>query len=249
MAKSYTFKQVIFALREEYMKIQKQLNDLNQYIEVSDKIENFDIRLVGNPCIMKLYLDKRKNLLSRILKVDRMLKRLGLYTYGNDYYGYDITVDINEVYYDGKKELCKVWNSDEFKNKISKIMKTDFAQNIVANNYVSICCNENQINSLLIDSCGINLLNGINGGYPDFMYDACKDEFIMRNEEKVIVPDDIYKILDLSLDGNYLNDYHHNILNNYKEKEVIIDDNFDSKNARLNIIDRPKEIILKPKKM
>ena len=70
----------------------------------------------------------------------------------------------------------------------------------------------------------------------------------MINEEKIITPDDIFKLLNLSLDGNYLNDYHRRVLNNYEEKEIDIDDSFNSNEAKLEIIEEPKKLILKPKK-
>ena len=70
----------------------------------------------------------------------------------------------------------------------------------------------------------------------------------MKNEEKIITPDDIYKLLNLSLDEKYLNDYHRRILDNYEEKEIDIEDNFNSNKAKLEIIEEPKKLILKPMK-
>ena len=49
---------------------------------------------------------------------------------------------------------------------------------------------------------------------------------------------------------DYLNNYHHKILDNYEEKEIDIDidDNFNINVAKLKIIEEPKRLILKPKK-
>ena len=72
----------------------------------------------------------------------------------------------------------------------------------------------------------------------------------MINKEKNITFDDIFKLLSLSINRNYLNNYHHKILDNYEEKEIDIDidDNFNSNVAKLKIIEEPKRLILKPKK-
>ncbi len=240
MDKTYTFSQIILGLRKEYVEVEKQLIELKKHVNVSSEVEDFYFYIAGNPCTMFLYLHKKKNILEKL----EML--LGLYMHGTT--NYNITDGINKNYYCDKKEICFITGQDELNKKIEAIVNTDFFKKIVANNYISIPCIENKINSLQITPGHIGLINGINGVYPHLDYYSHGDILVMRNEEKIITPDDILKLLNLSLDGNYLNEYHHRVLDNYEEKEIDIDDNFSSNEAKLEIIEEPKKLILRPKK-
>lgn len=242
MENTYTFKQIIFALRQEYIEIEKQLSELNKYINVSNKVEHFYFYIAGNPCELFLYLDMKRNLLEKLEVL------LGTYIYGTT--TYNVTAGIKDRYYYNKQEICSILYQEELNKKIEKIVQTDFFKNIVANNHTSIPCNENEINHLIITSQHIGLINGFNGNHPYLDYYPIYDELVMINKEKNITFDDIFKLLSLSINRNYLNNYHHKILDNYEEKEIDIDidDNFNSNVAKLKIIEEPKRLILKPKK-
>ena len=240
MGNAYTFKQIIFALRKEYIEVEKQLTELKKFVDVSSKVEDFYFHISGNPSKLFLYLHKKKNLLEKI----EML--LGQYIHGTK--NYNVTEGANNSYFYRKKEICSINNLDELNKKIEQLVQTDFFKNILANNYISIPCNENKINTLHITAGYIGLINGINGDYPHLDYYPRSDELVMRNEEKIITPNDIFKLLNLSLNSSYLNNYHHRILDNYEEKEIDIDDSFNSNVVKLEIIEEPKRLILKPKK-
>lgn len=239
MNKTYTFKQVIFGLRKEYLDVEKQLKNLKKYVNKSNRVEDFYFHTAGNPCSIFLYLETKKSLLEKLETL------LGTYIMGQT--NFEVTRDIKDAYFHHKKKICSINNIDELKEKIDEIMQTNFIKNIVANNHNGIPCIENKINSLSITSSSIHLLNSFTEIYPFFDYYPRWDEIIMRNKEKVITPDDIFNILNLSLNGSFLNDYHCSILDNYEEKEIDIDDNFDSSLARLEIIEEPKKLILKQK--
>lgn len=108
-------------------------------------------------------------------------------------------------------------------------------------------CIENNIYSLLVTAGLIQVMNRIGEPYSFFAYIPDKDILMVENKEKVITPDEIYEKLNLSLDKNNLNDYHREILDNYEEKEVDIDGSFNSNRVKLEIIEEPKKLILKPK--
>lgn len=239
MNETYTAKQILFGLRKEYIEVEKHLTELKKYVNVSKKVENFYFQIAGNPSELFLNLRKKKNLLEKL----KMF--LGLYIYGTT--NYNVTNGINNSYYYKKKEICNISNQEELNKKIEQIVQTDFFKNILANNHISIPCNENEINTILITAGYIGFLNGINEIYPHLDYYPNSDELIMKNVEKIITPDDIFKLLNLTFDRSYLNEYHHNILDNYKEKEIDIDDCFISNEAKLEIIEEPKKLILKPK--
>lgn len=71
MDKTYTFKHVIFGLREEYLKIEKELNELKKYVDVSNEVSDYHFNIAsgiyGKICAMQLVLNKKQNLIEKIL--------------------------------------------------------------------------------------------------------------------------------------------------------------------------------------
>lgn len=243
MDKTYTFKHVIFGLREEYLKIEKELNELKKYVDASNEVSDYHFSISGgmynNPCVMQLVLTKRKNLLEKILGKMKLLMEV--------YKSYEVTDEVKNAYYYKNKQFCSINNQDELSKRIKEIVETDFFGNIVANRHVFIPCLENKDNSLLITAGRIDVFHGRNLFDPHFSYWSKNDEFAVMHLKKIITPDDINKLLNLSLNGSYLNDYHRNILDNYDDKEIEIDD-FALKGCfKLDIIEEPKKLILKPK--
>lgn len=235
----YTFKHVIFALRKEYLAIEKQLQELKKYVSVSDNVQDYYFHIAGDPCQLFLFLYKRKNLL------EKMQVMLGTYIYGKN--NYNVTDGILSTYLDSKKEIATIDNLDEVNDKIKQIVESDFFKSIVANHHVSIPCIENNTNSLLIAPFGIELLNGINNSYPHFDYCAYDDSISVRNMGKPVCFDDIFDILSLRLDSKFLNDYHCHVLEEYEDKEIQVDDHFDSDDVKFEIVEDAKKIVLKPK--
>lgn len=243
MDKIYTFKHVIFGLREEYLKIEKELNELKKYVDVSRDVSDYHFSIAGgmynNPCVMQLVLTKRKNLIEKILGKMKLL--MGVYK------SYELTNEVKNAYYYKNKQFCSINNQDELSKGIKEIVETDFFENIVANRHVSIPCLENKDNSLLITAGRIDVFHGNNLLDPHFSYWSRNDEFEVMHLERIITPDDIDKLLNLSLNSSYLNDYHRNILDNYEEKEIDVCDFAEKGCFKLNIIEEPKKLILKPK--
>lgn len=240
MNKTYTFKHIIFALRKEYLQIEKQLEELKQYVNTSEQINNFYFHIAGNPCRLFLYLEKKKNLLDKISLL------LGTYIHGRT--NYEVTNEINDIYKYHNQLLCCINNKEEMQNKINNIINAEFFKNIVANNHISIPCIENEINTLLIASNHIHLINGINGDYPHLDYYPKKDILVLQSETKTITSNIILHLLNLSIDSSYLNKYHHKILDNYKEKEVLLENNFIEKEVTLEIKEDSKKLVLIPKR-
>lgn len=244
MNRIYTFEQIVFALRKEYLETEKQLNQLKKYVEITGKIDDVNFRLTDTRK-MRLFLTKKQTFL------DKIKKELGLYIYGA--YNHDVTTDMFTSYYIGKKEVCSISNVEELRKNIKDIIESDFSQNIVINNKTSIPCNENNNTSLLITPLGMGLSNycddDSNERFSCFLYDSSEDAFTLINKEKNITLDEIYKLFSLSFASCYFNDYHYKLLDNYQEKELDIEDKFDNKYSKLEIIEEPKKLILRPKKM
>lgn len=247
MTESYTLKQIIFALRKEYLEVEKQLNDLKKYATANDSINDFQFRLThfsSNTCRMILDLKKKKNLLDKIKKI------LGTYPYG---LYCDVTTKVEKSYYIGYRGILTISNLEELRKAINEIMQTDFVQNIVANNGSAIPCNENKYNKLFIITGGIDFRTSMKPSYDDdlpwswFYYYSHRDEIVVKNGKKIITPEDIYESFDLSFSSSYLNNYHRKFLDNYEEKEVDIDGIFNSTKVNLEIIEEPKKLILRQK--
>lgn len=243
MDKTYTFKHVIFGLREEYLKIEKELNELKKYVDVSRDVSDYHFSIAGgmysNPGVVQLVLTKRKNLIEKILGKMKLLMVF--------YKSYDLTNEVKDAYHYRNKQFCSINNQDELSKRIKEILETDYFMNMVANKHFAIPCLENKNNSLLITHGIIDVFRGKDLSAPHFSYLSRNDEFEVLHLEKIITPDDINKLLNLSLNGSYLNDYHRNILDNYEEKELDIYDFAEKGCFKLDIIEEPKKLILKPK--
>lgn len=153
---------------------------------------------------------------------------------------------MKDTYYFGNKQFCSINNPEELSKRIKEIVKAEFFGNIVANKHSPIPCLENKNNSFLITASNMDIFPG-NDLKPYLSYWSRNDEFEAISTEKIIIPDDINKLLNLSLNSSYLNDYHRNILDNYEEKDLDIYDFAKNGIVKLDIIEEPKKLILKPK--
>lgn len=241
MDKIYTLKQVLFALRKEYVEVQQQLNELNKYVSTSNKVKSYYFYLKGNPCNVYLYLQKKKNLLEKMgfLSVP--------YIYESEL-DHNVSEEIEKKYYYYNKEMCSITYPEELNKKAKKIIHTDFAKNIVENKDINIPCVEKEFSFFSISTADMSLINGINVECPYFRYFAYKDLLQLINEKRITC-DDIFDILNIKLDGNCLNEYYYNILDNYEEKEIEIDDKFNSRVTDIEIIEEPKKLILRPTRL
>lgn len=238
MDKIYTLKQVLFALRKEYVEVQKQLNELNKYVSASNKVKSCNFYLRGNPCNVYLYLEKKKNLLEKIgfLAIP--------YIYESEL-DHNVSEKIEKEYYYYNKEMCSITDTEKLKETAKKIIHTDFAKNIVENKGINMPCVEKEFSFFSIRTGDMTLINGINAERPFFRYFAPKDILQLINEKRITC-DDIFNILNIKLNGNCLSEYYYNILDNYEEKAIEIDDKFNSKVADIEIIEEPKKLILRP---
>ena len=243
MDKTYTFKHVIFGLREEYLKIEKELNELKKYVDVSNEVSDYHFTIVSlmynDPSVVQLVLNKKQNL------IEKILVNMGLST--GIYKAYELTDEVKDTYYYKNKQFCSINNPDELSKRIKEIVETEFSENILANKHSSIPCLENKNNSFLITASSMDIFPGNDSSDPWFSYWPRNDEFEVTHSKKIITPDNINKLLNLSLNSSYLNDYHRNILDNYEEKDLDIYDFAKKDIVKLDIIEEPKKLILKPK--
>lgn len=240
MKRMYTFEQIVFALRKEYLEVENQLNEMKKHTTITGKIVDASFNLI-EPGKISLSLIEKQTILNQIKK------HLGLYIFGSDTYNFDVTKDILPSYSIGSKDTCYISNLKELRKRIDDIIQSDFGQNIIINKNIIIPSNEDKNNSLFIAAPGIELM--IESGYPYIYYNPSEDVFVIIKKDKIISLSEIYNLFNLNFDGDYLNNYLCKSIDNYEEKELIIEDNFDSQKAKLQIIEEPKKLILKPKQL
>ena len=241
MNKKYRVEEIIFALRKEYLEVERQLEELKKYVIASNNLEKFNFYLYNyDICRVHLALTERRNW------INKMCIRLGIYAWGAVIE--DVSEDIEKRYYSDKKRLCTISNPEELKRKIKRIQESDFAKNIIANKPHPIPIIEDKDKSFFIKEKRIDLYTRAPNKYQTYSYYSNYDLIIVENEFANITEEDIYSILNLTIDGSYLNDYHRNILDNYEKKEIEIENIPDEKRAKFKIIEEPKKLILRPKK-
>lgn len=239
MEKTYTFEQIVFALRKEYLEVQKQLNELKKFIDTA-RTQDASFCLFTDMII--LYLKKRKTLLDKIKELFGIAPLDGVW--------YDVTTDLESIYYFINRDVCSIYNPDELRKQINAILGSDFFKNIAIPDDVLAFSAENKNAFLLLkpgnlelNICGVNQNGEKEISY--FWYSPESDTFLLSDKIKNSTDDEIYQLFSLGFSHNYFNDYHHRFLTGYDGKEIEIEGISDS----LEIIEEPKKIVLRPMKV
>lgn len=242
MNKIYTYQQILFALRKEYLEINKKLNELKKYIVTDDnKVINSSFLLEegkkedSNDIILRL--TRKRNLL------EKLSTKLGYNMY--EKYETSVTKGIKPYYEINNTKVCQVTNIDKCNKIIKEILNSDIFSEIEKKGIISIPAINDKYKSIAITSDMVSLNNGLYEIFPRFDYFLAKDRIFMEKEEETIYPADIYDILNLKFDISFLNKYHFNNLKKYiNTKDVIVKNNFYSKNVAFKIAEKPKQYVL-----
>ena len=117
MEKVYKLSQIIFALRQEYQKVQKELETLKKYVVSTDTLDDYYFNLEGNPTRMLLYLETKQRRLEKLFGRDCMVCK-------------DITENVDKKYIRHGKLLCQISYPVELSTEIEKIIYSDFVHNM-----------------------------------------------------------------------------------------------------------------------
>lgn len=237
MNTTYSFKQILFALREEYLEVEKKLKELENYVNITGDIDDisFYIHDFNVPETIDMYLRKKQTLLDKIREV---IGLSGIYTRGVAFWM--VPKEIEAACYWKRKKVCSITDLEGFTKSINDIIKSDFVKNIRL--YPSIKKGNFDLDT---NAFGISLLES---GTNRFIYNPKKDVINVESEQSIITPNYVKDLFNIKFDSDSFSDYHKGIIDNYEEKEISIADDFDSNNSQLEIIDEPKKLILIPKK-
>ncbi len=244
MKDTYTLGQIMFALREEYIRVQAELDELSkEFIIPNDKLVDYGFFLAPYGR-MVFYLEERKNLL------DRVMSKLGMYVAPVNYQStYDLAKEIkNEYKTPSGVGIATIERKEELQQEVRRILDMDYTKNIVE------YCNSSLLrkrvfpdnsNSKYLLIRGYEMFYGENY-YPTFCYMRKDDEFLMNHERRIgkILSEDIYSILGVEFNRNKFNEYCQNVIDNYQEKDVEIIGNFNSNKIRMKLEEEPKKLIL-----
>lgn len=235
MEKVYKLSQIIFALRQEYQKVQKELETLKKYVVSTDTLYDYYFNLEENPTRMLLYLETKQRRLEKLFGRDCIICK-------------DITENVDKNYIRHGKPLCQISDPVELSTEIEKFIYSDFVHNM-RNMRAFQHCLEEQKDVICIEPDKIRLWT-----LPDetkaehFMeYNAHADQLVVRSGKKMTNPIDVMRLLQLSFDGTKLNEFQQAVIDQYIRRDLFLEDVVTEDQLVLGIEDNSKKIVLTPK--
>ena len=241
MNKTYTTKQILFALRNEYIEVEKKLKELEKYVNIIGEIDDisFHIHDFNVPKTIDMYLRKKQTLLDRIRE---SLGLTGIYTRGVAFWM--VPSEIEQACYWKRKKVCSITDLDAFTKDIKDIAESDFVKKII----LDVFCENNNF-ALNINAHGASVAGyKKENDFSTISYNSKVDTIGVRSKQDIITPDCIYDLFNIEFGRERFNDYYKQIIDNYEEKDIDIVDSFESNHSQLEIIEEPKKLILRPKK-
>ena len=234
MPKSYSYIQVVLALRDEYLKNELELEKLKQYTELNDDmIEDYCFRSLYS-CINNELILNRDIIKSRLKRlIESINKRVDLTTT-------DIiekNSDGNYIIKEGKYKTPTIIDQKSFNEQADKILNSAFVRNST-NLYVPIS------NGTVAFTCsGIYINKDHYKGHCRY-YSKADDLFIKASDK--ITDDVIFDLLNSQVYEYLLNDWQQKILekNSSQVKEIIYPE-LQSNCRKLNLsIEKEKNKVL-----
>ena len=235
MEKVYKLSQIIFALRQEYQKVQKELETLKKYVVSTDTLDDYYFNLEGNPTRMLLYLETKQRRLEKLFGRGCIICK-------------DITENVDKNYIRHGKPLCQISDPVELSTEIEKFIYSDFVHNM-RNMRAFQHCLEEQKDVICIEPDKICLWT-----LPDetkeehfLEYNAHADQLVVRSGKKITKPIDVMHLLQLSFDGTKLNEFQQAMIDQYIRRDLFLEDVVAEDQLVLGIEDNSKKIVLTPK--
>ena len=247
---NYTYKHLLFAIREEYQSIQKQKEQLKKYVTKSKFINDyrFDLTVNKGKNIPKLFLEfeLREKVLQKCL-------RSILGGAFNNSKLFDITNGFseNDKYNVYKREKNYFYINDEQKlnDLIKGLVQSDYIQERLLDKRIGFPLLEHGKKHLEFNwNYGLNFVDDQDPYYDKMEYDIYEDKIYIENYKKNICKEDIMSMLNYKIDISKMNNYYQKLLENGSDKTVVIDSVFNSNQARLSILETPKEYVLTNKR-
>lgn len=245
MDKEILFKDLLFSLRYEYLKIQDTLNSLKQYIQLSDEeTENFYFSILkpflgGNPQLIITFV---KNGVTGIKVLDDLLKKIGIDIYrefsekilksGDTYYFKNLNFPITI------KDNCL----EEFNASLSSIFVSLFINSI--NSYT-------EFHNYALSTTPSNLIFYISNSHSFSLlsctYSPNNDIVAIDSSDIVLSSDSIQSIFETTIPTSMLSDYHQIIVTNnpfYNKSLEIVESTKKSKHVQYSVLEDEKKLVL-----
>ena len=243
---TYTLKEILFGLRDEYLNITSKIKELENLLQLENSsYEKASIMLIKihNKEVTKLYcyLYERKNKLEKI--IDPILKKLGIYLGDNVF-----AIEEQNNQYTIQKHSEIISNKKEFNEKVIKILNEDFSKNS-ANIYDGTVYDYDYkpFLSVIPGDIYASTSNEI-----QLEYIPSRDEFIHIHSFKgKLTKERIENIFNWNFSKNKFPEYYQQIIetsDKINKKLEIIDDHNYSKDISFEIIEEPQKLILKKKR-
>ena len=239
MDNTYKLKQVLFALRKEYIEVERKLRELEKYVNVMGTVDDisFKIHDFNDSKTIDMYLKKKQTIIDKIREA---IGLPGIYTRGVAFWM--VPEEVDAAYYWKKDKVCSVTDLDSFSKDIDKILQSDFVKNVKAN-----IMSKKEDFLLENNVRGIDLIKKENKFTPVSFSsnEGCID---IKREEYRITPNYINALFNVEFKKDNFNDYYRDIIDGYEDKEIKVINDFSSNYADIEVIEEPKKLILRPKK-
>lgn len=249
----YTYKEILFGLRHEYLKVQQELAQLKPYTQMDDYLEKkildfyFELSQCSfekNPEIYCHFIPKQSCLNKKMNKFRAFLT--GDFPRWNS----KVLSDNNGRYYMANQSfpisICNDEHGEEFDEMLQKILNSDFANSIYCK-----CDTEflGKSYNLEIKPSNINLFGTIS--VMDLVcncrYILCYDAIDIMRHSKNLSIDFINETLNVQFPKEMFSNYHQNIIDNHNvsDKKIrIVDDISNLTMVDFSIEEDEKEIVL-----
>ncbi len=196
----YKFKDILFSLREEYLKNEEKLKKLEEYVHTNGKRDvRFYLEKEDEEDLVELYysISKRNNIIREAIS-----KLLGI-----DYYHASgkMARTANGIYQPDTKSFYMM---DDKREEVGSLVQDIFDNPFTNGSFNTVIeNNEKDINldrKLMIYPDRIITYKRIDTDYTSGVYDPKTDTFKFRNDKRQVTYDDMYNMLDLDFPADNL---------------------------------------------
>ena len=222
----YKANQVVFGLRDEYVRIKKRLEILKKYTKLNSKYKDLNFTIVGDRIIYD-FAYKHKNLFSlthpNIIAEPLEKKEDGYYT------GYTL----------------QIINQDSFKIIADEMLQDKFSKSLPSKS----CFNNGQ------DEINIDISYGTIWVYwknilKEMTYYSDQDQIYFYKKRGLLTEQEMHDILETPIPSELLSDYYRNIIDNSTSSRKNVELVLNRKRRKaynLEVINTEDRIILKEK--
>lgn len=250
----YTFKEILFGLRHEYLKVQQELEKLKPYAHVNESLEKkiLDFYFELSQCRFEKKPEVYCHFVPKQSYLKKKINRIKAFLTGDMPIWYSqVLCDNNNRYYMKQQpfpiHVCDYEYCEEFDEMLQKILNSDFAHSIYSK------CDTKFLGKsyhLEIQPSNINLFGTINVMNMDSSCDyiLCYDNINISHHSKNLSQDFINEIFNVQFSKEMIPSYHQNIIDNsnVSDKKVrIVDDISDLTMVDFSIEEDEKEIVLR----